>query len=830
MLPTPGSWSRPPPSRDTIPPPAKVPGLGNAISALQHRAPHLDSAAGRDAAVQCPPHLLIDISKAEPTIASTVEAGAITTAIVGALTAAHFGRLEAGTRAATGMHGTCLRLTLPPSPAAIEAMRAAASSQIITVSIGDRITHLPVRLGAAPHAPPGAATVHIKGLQADYCCVGIVGLILQHTGCGGAEVIHEAAAQRPNDEGSRSGEVVAYVDLHGCCTSLSNLPAAITLGSAIVRILVGGEAEMPRSDQSRTGQAAQPPQQQRWYDRAPAAHPYGRPTAPTQQPPAPPQQQQQQQQQSRQQQQPGQDCWQQQRHQQRQQQRQHQQQPMARQQTVPTQRQPTAPPPPNRASPSGTSSSRASTSRASTSRATTSRASPSRASPSRGELMEIDERVQSAPSKYHAPARRDTAPAPAARAEAPTAQAEAPTAQAEAPTAPTGAMGVDGPRQPQRGRSKRAALPAAQPAASTGPSAMEVDPAPAPAPAPRSAAAALPRLRPQTRQQSSVSALTALGAASAAAARALAGPASSSGTAWRTQHAAGGRTRLVGGGLVSGVPVRPGGLAHTLTAACTESRLGRRAAGASWSTREPSPPPAAELLLASYSSRPLADAQAFVKAAASDAGLQGYLSEMRYDDDGFDSRVRVCQSYYDAHQSRSTAAACALAAKLCEHGFKAKGGTHMAPPHKVRVMLDALLCAPGWRSALPARVTAATPTMAALCRLVGAKRSAPIPEAQSPRRSARVSDRKGRTALPAYWLGTAAAAAGKRQRSASRSPSPQRPPPLPSVAIIVQHQLDHPRPTLAAADTRPSSRRRSRSPPQPPIVAAAPESRGGTPQ
>ena len=356
-----GSWLPSPPTVQ----PTVLPNLGLAI--LTGCGPHLDLPEGRDQAAQSPPHLLIDLGRAEPPVASTVEPASVATAVVCALSAQHFGRLlAAGARPAVGMHGpTLLRVTLPPSRQATSAMRAAAESQIISASIAGVATIFPVQLGATPFAPPGTAVVHLKGLQPEWCRVGVVGLILQHTGCGGAEVIHEAAAQLAGGPScevqiSRSGEVIAYVDIRGSSTGLDSLPPAILLGTAVVRIEVRGEAAHSRAAQYRTAPAAPVASApaRPWHDGAQAAHPYGNRAA---------QQQAQPQQQARQGQQQG--RGQQQQQQQQQQQRQQptpaagswrvvpprgrtpQRQAPPRPSRVPA-RAPISPPPPSRASPS----------------------------------------------------------------------------------------------------------------------------------------------------------------------------------------------------------------------------------------------------------------------------------------------------------------------------------------------------------------------------------------------------------------------------------------------------------------------------------------------
>ena len=122
-------------------------------------------------------------------------------------------------------------------------------------------------VGVSPHAPPGTAIVHIKGLQPDYCCVGVVGTILQHCGCGQAKVIHEAPAQLSAVETqlSRSGEVVAYLDLHD--STISSLPTAILLGSAVVRIEVRGEGAAAWVAQRNAARDTQAPTKA-WHSRA----------------------------------------------------------------------------------------------------------------------------------------------------------------------------------------------------------------------------------------------------------------------------------------------------------------------------------------------------------------------------------------------------------------------------------------------------------------------------------------------------------------------------------------------------------------------------------
>ena len=246
----------------------EVPGLGHAIFHLQHSgSPHLDTEEGNASAARTPPHLIIDLSKAEPAIDCSMSGGAVAAAVSSAVSAAHFSQLPPGTRIAAGMHGNNLRLTIPPSRFAIAAIRSAARAQIISVDIGGRQISYPIRVGVSPHAPPGTAIVHIKGLQPDYCCVGVVGTILQHCGCGKAEVIHEAPAQLSavDTQLSRSGEVVAYVDLHD--STLSSLPTAILLGSAVVRIEVRGEGAAAWAAQRNAARDTQAPTKA-WHSRA----------------------------------------------------------------------------------------------------------------------------------------------------------------------------------------------------------------------------------------------------------------------------------------------------------------------------------------------------------------------------------------------------------------------------------------------------------------------------------------------------------------------------------------------------------------------------------
>lgn len=725
-------------------PAVEVPGLGRAIFQLQQSgSPHLDTEQGNAAAPRAPPHLIVDLSKAEPAIdCSIMSAGAVAAAVGSAVSAAHFSQLPTGTRTAAGMYGTNLRLTIPPSRLAIAAIRSAARAQIITVDIGGRQVSYPIRVGVAPHAPPGTAVVHIKGLQPDYCCVGVVGTILQHCGCGQAEVFHEASAQLSagDIQLSRSGEVVAYVDLHN--STLSSLPSAILLGSAVVRIEVRGEGAAAWTAQRNAARCTQAPTRA-WHARAQASNPTGINTHAGRSGASNHQQQQQQQEQQRH----GQHQWQ-----------------TPRWHRTNTQNQ-----------------------HPSTARQSTQQAQPSPARPTIHIL------------------RRESLPTN---------------------------MDIDNPFH-LLGSLPQSPRPQAQHTSEISqPIAMDVD-------------TIISQAERVTQQPKAGDALA---AATAAASRALTSLPSPS--------------RSLVGSLVRGLPLRPGGLASPLSTACTGGRKpkDKRGIGADTAARDsrgtathnvtaakaaaaPAPadsspaqhsPP--QSLINSYASRPLAEAQDLVKRASTDFSLGISMLEAFCDGehDGDYSIQQAIQSFYSGHEGippRSVTAACAIAAQLCQHGYRAKGGTCLVPALKVQRLLNALLSIPGWADidgtgGKEELLRGSTQT--ALRRIAGANCSPP----QSPqRKSKRLATKAKQAPSMPFWEVTSSTKRQRSNLSRSRSASPERPQPPPSTSEIIHQIIEKQRGRSPEEDSHiRRNRRRSQSPITRSIVAATPKSRGGKPQ
>ena len=254
--------------------------------------------------------------------------------------------------------------------------------------------------------------------------------------------------------------------------------------------------------------------------------------------------------------------------------------------------------------------------------------------------------------------------------------------------------------------------------------------------------------------------------------------------------------------------------------------------------------PPLEEHISTFGELPLSAAQKWVTdfgvAISSEAGgrtgsedrLWADMVQMRDADPAFGEHVALCRAFYSECLLQSVVAACFIARKHCKLAWDAPGGSSTCPSQMLKGVLDGLLREPGWsvgvqwptrgpgRRKQPASSTTTPAALTCIALQFERKRL---------RTSERISALKGKPAAAPFWKGTGTGTGAKRSRKGSRDPSPV--PALPTIGNVLHRLVDQATATSPSEDGQPSTSRRRIDPSQqPPIVAAAPEPRGGVPQ